>query len=125
MQSYKRKSWVQTLRSRLRKWSSSTQQTWPRPGSVQNSDVTDQEAIRRARHAEQLLRDPMLAECMQAIEIDLIEQMRDASLDKQDMHTRLITALQCTRAIERRLMQLLQHGHAAMQRIEMKGRRID
>lgn len=90
-----------------------------------SSDVTDQEEIRRAQHAEQLLRDPMLAECMQAIETDLIEQMRDASLDKQDMHTRLITALQCTRAIERRLWQLLQLGHAAQQRIEMKGRRID
>jgi len=81
--------------------------------------------VRQAQRAEELLRDPLLAESVLAIDNDLIQQMREAKLDNQDLHTRLITALQISAAMRKRLWQLLQEGQAAQQRLEMRGRRID
>lgn len=81
--------------------------------------------MRLAQRAEELLRDPLLAESVFAIDSDLIQQMREAKLDNPELHTRLITALQITAAMRKHLWHLLQNGHAAQQRLEMRGKRID
>lgn len=83
------------------------------------------ELLRKAQRAEELLRDPLLCESIWAIDNDLIDQMREAKLDNPELHTRLITALQISAAMRKHLLHLLQAGHAAQQRLELRGRRID
>ena len=118
--------WVRNTVWMSRNSSSNTQPTWPRLGSEPNSEEpTDVEQIRQAQRAEELLRDPLLADSLLAIDSDLIQQMREAKLDNPEVHTRLITALQISAAMRKHLWRLLQEGHAAQQRIEMRGRRID
>jgi hypothetical protein len=78
-----------------------------------------------AQHAAELLQDPLLAESLFAIDQDLLAQIGEVKLDKPEMHTRLITALQISAAMRRHLWHLLQNGQAAQQRLELRGTRID
>jgi len=81
--------------------------------------------VRRAQHAQELLNDPLLAECINAIEADLHDQIRSVKLDDLKGHSRLVTAVQVLGAVTRQLAYLIQRGDAATERLNLRGKRID
>lgn len=67
----------------------------------------------------------MLAEAIWAVDTDVIEQLREVRLDLTEQHSRLVTALQVTRAVHRYLHKVILDGYNAQQMLDLKGRRID
>lgn len=59
------------------------------------------------------------------MESDLLNQMRQVKLDDKDGHTRLVMALQINHAVKRHLWLMIQDGAAAVQEIQLRGKRID
>lgn len=59
------------------------------------------------------------------MESDLIQQMRQVKLDDKEGHTRLVMALQISNAVKRHLWLMIQDGAAAVQEIQLRGKRID
>jgi hypothetical protein len=51
--------------------------------------------------------------------------MRLVKLDDREGHTRLVMALQISHAVRRQLWLLIQDGAAAVQEIQLRGKRID
>jgi hypothetical protein len=62
---------------------------------------------------------------MEALEHDLLNQMRQVSLADNEAHTRLVMGLQTNNAVRRHLWGMIQDGHAAVQTINLRGKRID
>lgn len=62
---------------------------------------------------------------MEALELDLLNQMRHVSLGDGDAHTRLVMGLQTNNAIRRHLWMMIQDGVSAAQDIRLRGKRID
>lgn len=81
--------------------------------------------MRRAQAARELLDNVLLREAIAAIEADILQQMRMVKLDDADAHTRLVLALQTAGAVNRRLWHLIQDGNAALEQINLRGKRID
>jgi hypothetical protein len=51
--------------------------------------------------------------------------MVTVSLSDVPSHTRLVLALQTARAVERKLVSVVEHGAAAVEQLSLKGQRID
>ena len=81
--------------------------------------------VKRGQRAQELLRDDLLAESFQAVETDIIEQIRIVKLDDRESHVRLVTALQISTAMRRKLWHMVQDGAAAVEHLDLRGRRID
>ena len=81
--------------------------------------------MRRGMLAKELLANPLLREAWQAVRTDLNTQLMEVSLADVSSHTRLVTALQITRAVERHWTNLVELGDAAVERINLRGKRID
>jgi hypothetical protein len=79
----------------------------------------------RAVTAQQLLDNEVLQSAFYALTADLLRQIDQVKLDDKDGHTRLVMALQMSKAIERQLWLLVQDGHEAVQQINLRGKRID
>lgn len=62
---------------------------------------------------------------MEALEHDLLNQMRQVSLADKEAHTRLVIGLQTNNAVRRHLWMMIQDGHASVQDIRLRGKRID
>lgn len=75
--------------------------------------------------AQELLGNPLLRESIGSIEASLLKQMHQVKLDDVAGHTRLILALQVSQAVNRHLWHVMQDGQAAVQEINLRGRRID
>lgn len=75
--------------------------------------------------AQQLLANPLLREALNAIRQDLNAQLMSVNLTDVPAHTRLVTAMQVTRAVERHLLYLIDQGAAAVEQIKLGGTRID
>lgn len=75
--------------------------------------------------AQELLANSLLNDTIDSIQSDLLKQMHQVKLDDVSAHTRLILALQVNGAIQRALWMRIQDGSAAMQEINLRGRRID
>lgn len=75
--------------------------------------------------ARNLLENPLLREAFEAVEVDLIGQMRRAKLDDTGGHTRLVMALQIANAVRGHLWQLMHDGVTASEEIRLRGKRID
>jgi hypothetical protein len=52
-------------------------------------------------------------------------QLLRVNLSDSGAHTRLVTAMQVTRAVERHLLDIIDSGAAAVEAINLHGRRID
>lgn len=75
--------------------------------------------------AQELLGNSLLREAIGSIEVTLLKQMHQVKLDDVAGHTRLILALQVSQAVSRHLWLVMQDGQAALQEINLRGRRID
>lgn len=75
--------------------------------------------------AQELLANSLLNDTIDSIQSDLLKQMHQVKLDDVAAHTRLILALQVNGAIQRALWMRIQDGSAALQEINLRGRRID
>ena len=75
--------------------------------------------------AQQLLENPLLQEATGALEADLLQQMYVVDLADNDAHTRLILALQTSKALTRHLWRTVQDGAQASEQINLRGSRID
>lgn len=62
---------------------------------------------------------------MEALEHDLLNQMRQVSLADKEAHTRLVIGLQTNNAVRRHLWMMINDGHTAVQQIQLRGKRID
>jgi hypothetical protein len=62
---------------------------------------------------------------MNALNHDLQQQLRRVALDDRDGHTRLVLAVQTAGAIERFLRSAILDGEAAVEAINLRGKRID
>jgi hypothetical protein len=71
------------------------------------------------------LANPLLRESLQAVRDDLNAQLLRVNLSDSGAHTRLVTAMQVTRAVERHLLDIIDSGAAAVEAINLHGRRID
>jgi hypothetical protein len=67
----------------------------------------------------------LLREAFEALETDLLRQLKTVRLDDDEMHSRLVTALQIAGAVEKHLVHVIQDGAAAVEQISLGGRRID
>lgn len=67
----------------------------------------------------------MLVEALEALELDLLNQMRQVSLADKEAHTRLVMGLQTNSAVRRHLWMMVQDGVNAVQDIRLRGKRID
>lgn len=100
----------------------------PRPALVQKSQSADrtlEETARRGQKAVELLTNELFNESLNALELDLVAQMRATSLADIQSHTRLVMALQATNAVTRHLKHLVHDGHVAAEQIQLRGKRID
>lgn len=105
-----------------RKWNSS--QAWTlRP--LELAQKSPEEWVRRGQAAQELLRNPLLLEAFQAVRSDLNAQLMAVNLADVVAHTRLVTAMQVTRAVERHLLDIIETGAAAVEQINLRGQRID
>jgi len=77
----------------------------------------------RAVTAQQLLDNPVLQEAFNAVQADMLQQIKSCRLDDKDGHTRLVMALQMSQAVTRHLWLLIQDGQAAQ--LNVRGSRID
>lgn len=62
---------------------------------------------------------------MNALNHDLQQQIRRVALHDKDGHTRLVLAVQTAGAIERFLRSAIMDGEAAVEQINLRGKRID
>ena|SRR5688572_16068400 len=97
---------------------------WPRPASAPRS-LSPEDRVNRAHRAQELLSNDLLADAIHATERDIIEQIKDVKLADTEAHTRLVLALQTNNAVSRQLWRLIQDGHEAQSRINLRGKRID
>lgn len=74
---------------------------------------------------QELLSNPLLNDAFVSLETDLLAQMRVVKLDDVHAHTRLVLALQVSRAVSRQLWNLIQDGERAGMEIQLRGRRLD
>lgn len=81
--------------------------------------------MRRGQAARELLNNPLLREALDAVRADLNSQIATVSLTDIPAHTRLVTAVQVTRAVERHLVGLIELGEAMAEQISLQGKRID
>ena len=119
--------WLKTAISKLLRWSSTPELTSPRlesgPKSPPTETLSAHQLKQRAATAQQLLENPVLIEAVAAEEARILNQMRQCGLRDQEMHTRLIMALQMSSAVTRNLWQFIQAGNAAP--LNIRGSRID
>lgn len=62
---------------------------------------------------------------MAALEADIVQQLYAVKLNSPDDHSRLVTALQVSRAVGRHLWHLIQDGAAVEADLNLRGKRID
>jgi hypothetical protein len=62
---------------------------------------------------------------LQAVREDLNAQLMTVNLADTVAHTRLVTAMQVTRAVEKHLLDIIDSGAAAVEEISLRGKRID
>lgn len=84
-----------------------------------------EEWIRHGQAAAELLANPLFHEAMTAVRNDLNAQLMTVRLDDVNVHTRLIMAMQVTRAVERHLVSIVETGQAAAGELNLRGMRID
>ena len=99
--------------------------TWTLRRSVSVPNLSPEQRRLRGIQAEQLLSNELLQEAFFALQSDLLAQMAQVKLDDGPGHTRLVLALQMSKAVERQLWMLIQDGQSAMESIKMRGSRID
>ncbi len=75
--------------------------------------------------AQELLRNDLFRESIDALRSDLIQQMQASNLGDMEGHTRLVMALQMTGAIDRYLRNVIHDGEQASISIQVRGQRID
>lgn len=72
-----------------------------------------------------MLANSLFNEAMNSLNHDLQQQLRSVALHDKDGHTRLVLAVQMHGAIERFLRNVILDGEAAVQAINLRGKRID
>lgn len=81
--------------------------------------------MRKGMAAQELLRNPLLRDALQAVREDLNAQLMTCNLADTVAHTRLVTAMQVTRAVEKHLLSIIESGAGAVEQINLRGKRID
>jgi hypothetical protein len=84
-----------------------------------------EEVLKRGQAADELMANPLLREALEALEADLLGQIRTVSLADVAGHTRLVLAMQVSGAVTRHLKHLIHDGHVAAESISLRGKRID
>lgn len=84
-----------------------------------------EEWIRHGQAAQELLNNALFQESLTAVRADLNAQLMAVSLHDVQAHTRLVIAMQVTRAVERHLVSIVETGIAAAGEIDLRGSRID
>ncbi len=80
--------------------------------------------MRRGQRAQELLRNELFNEAINALREDLNSQILLVNLGDKESHTRLVMALQMTGAVERYLRGAVSDGAAAVEMV-VSGKRID
>jgi hypothetical protein len=75
--------------------------------------------------AQQLLSNDLFIESLQAVENDILSQLRAVRLDDERAHSRLVMALQVTHAVQHQIWLAVQDGYSAINDLNLRGRRID
>lgn len=75
--------------------------------------------------AQELLGNDLFREALVALRNDLLSQINSASLTDMSGHTRLVMAMQMANAVERYLTNVVQDGAAAVEALQLRGKRID
>lgn len=86
---------------------------------------THEEWMRHGQAAAELLSNPLFHESLTAVRNDLNAQLMAVSLHDVEAHTRLVIAMQVTRAVERHLISIVETGRAAVAELDLSGSRID
>jgi hypothetical protein len=96
----RREQWITELEVGL-PWTSPSPESGPR---------SQEERMRRAQAAHELIQNPLLRESINSVEATLLKQMHQVKLDDVAGHTRLILALQVSQAVNRHLWAVMQDG---------------
>lgn len=83
------------------------------------------EWMRHGQAAAELLNNALFQESLTAVRNDLNAQLMAVSLHDVEAHTRLVIAMQVTRAVERHLISIVETGRAAVAELDLSGSRID
>lgn len=87
--------------------------------------TNSEEWVKHGQAAQELLNNPLFQDSLAAIRSDLNAQLMAVSLHDTEAHTRLVIAMQVTRAVERHLVSIIETGQAAAMEINLRGVRID